>query len=159
MKTIIIGILCFTVCCYGYEKVKVSLNDGGNSTIGGSGRAERIKVELRKGFGQRAISIEEKVAALKEKLHFYELMQQHKVDLSREINAVYTDKPLKNILAELLPNVPVKFDGVDTSVTVESMAIAKTPLETVCDYLDAAAGVYFRFSDQGIIVAATPAAK
>ena len=69
---------------------------------------------------------------------------------------MYVNKPLKEILAELLPGVPVKFDGVDSGVTVDSMTVAKTPLETAFEYLDAAAGVCFHFMDQGITVTAKP---
>lgn len=159
MKIIVILILSLAVCCYAQDKVTVTLNDGSSSTSGGFERPEKISVEIRKGFGNKPIPVDEEIAALQEKLHFYELLKQYKLDPSKEINAVYTDKPLKAVLAELLPNVPVKFDGVDGGVTVESMAIAKTPLETVCENLDAAAGVYFRFTEQGIIVAATPGTK
>ena len=154
-----LAILSLAFCCYGDDKVTVRLNDGSYSTSGGSGRAEKIKVEIRRGIIPKPISTEEKIAALKEKLRFYELMHQHNVDLNRKINAVYTDKQLKIILTDLIPNVPVKFDGVDPKVTVESMTIAKTSLEKVCEYLDAAAGVYFRFTDAGISVVATSATK
>ncbi len=159
MKIIIIAILSFATCCYAQEKMTVTLNDGSYTTSGGDGREESVKVELQKGFGHKSIPVEEKIAALKEKLNFYELASKYKVDLSKQISAVYADKPLKSILAELLPNVPVKFDGVDNGVTVESMAIVKTPLETVCEYLDAAAGVYFQFTDQGITISAKPVTK
>jgi hypothetical protein len=159
MKIIIIAILSLATCCFAQDKMTVSLNEGSYSTSGGAGREEGVKLEFRKEFSSKPIPVEEKIAALKGKLHFYELTRQYKVDLSKEINAVYTDKPLKSVLAELLPNVPVKFDGVDSGVTIESMAVAKTPLETVCDYLDAAAGVYFQFTDQGITVTAKPAGK
>jgi len=117
---------------------------------------ESLKIEFRQGFDRKPIPVGEKIMALKEKLRFYELAVQHNVDLDKKINAVYTNRPLKDILAELLPNVPVKFDGVDSGVTVDSMTIAKTPLEAVCECLDAAAGVYFHFTDQGITVTAKP---
>jgi hypothetical protein len=97
--------------------------------------------------------------ALQEKLHFYELFKKYKLDPNKEINAVYAGKPLKDVLAELLPAVPVKFDGVDDGVTIDSMAIAKTSLETVCEHLDEAAGVFFRFTEQGITVTAKPETK
>jgi len=156
MKIIMIAILSLATCCYAQEKATVSLNDGSYSTSGGDGREESVKVEIRKGFGHKPIPMEEKIRALQEKLNFYELASQYKVDLNKNINAVYADKPLKDVLAELLPNVPVKFDGVNSGVTVESIAIAKTPLETVCEYLDAAAGVYFHYTDKGITVTLKP---
>jgi hypothetical protein len=156
MKIIIIAILSLATCCYAQEKMTVSLNDGSYTTIGGSGRVESLKIEFRQGFDRKPIPVGEKIMALKEKLRFYELAVQHNVDLDKKINAVYTNRPLKDILAELLPNVPVKFDGVDSGVTVDSMTIAKTPLEAVCECLDAAAGVYFHFTDQGITVTAKP---
>lgn len=157
MKTIIMAMLSLATCCYAQEKMTVSLNDGGYTTLGGSGRVEGLRIEFKKGFNHKPIPVDEKILALKEKLHFYELASQYKVDLNKKINEVYVNKPLKDVLAELLPNIPVKFDGVDSEVTVDSMTIAKTPLETVCEYLDAAAGVYFHFTDQGITVTAKPA--
>lgn len=159
MKILHISFLLLATCCYAQDKMKVSLNDGSNSTVGRAERPESVKVELRKGFGSKPIPVEEKISALKQKLRFYELGSHYKIDLGKEINAVYTDKPLKSILAELFPAVPIKFEGVDSDVTVESMAIVITPLETVCEYLDAAAGVYFRFTDQGITVMSKPDVK
>ena len=156
MKTIIIAFLSLAVCCHAQEKATVSLNDGSYSLSGGGDRPETVKVEIRKGFGHHPISVDQKVAVLTEKLHFYELLKHYQVDPNKVITAAYADKPLKTVLAELLPNVPVKFDGVDSGVTVESMTVVKTPLEKVCEYLDAAAGVYFQFTEQGITDTATP---
>jgi hypothetical protein len=157
MKTIIIAMLSLATCCYAEEKMTVSLNDGGYTTLRGDGRVERLRIEFKKGFNHKTVPVSEKVLALKENLHFYELASQYKVDLDKKINAVYVNKPLKDVLAELLPGVPVKFEGVDSGVPVDSLTIAKTPLEIVCEYLDAAAGVYFHFTDQGITVTAKPA--
>ena len=82
--------------------------------------------------------------------------EAHRLDPNKEITAVYADKPLKSILAEILPGVPFKFEGVDGNVTVNEMTVAKTPLEKVCEYLDLAAGVSFRFDDRGLTISERP---
>ncbi len=156
MKSIIIAILSAATCCYAQEKMTVSLNDGAYTMTGGSGRVESTRIEFRKGFSREPITVEKKILALKEKLHFYELALEYKVDLDKKIDAIYVNKPLKDILGVLLPNVPVKFDGVDNGVKVQSMTVAQTPIEKVCEYLDSAAGVYFNFTDKGIMVTANP---
>lgn len=157
MKTLFIAILSLATCCYAQEKKAAVELKGTHFTIsGGIGHEVRVKVE--RPFGE-PLSVEEKIVALKEKLHFYELVSQHMMDFRKEINAVYADRPLKSILAELLPNVRVTFEGVDSGVTVENMVVEKAPVEIVCQYLDIAAGVYFRFTEQGITVTAKPPTK
>ena len=157
MKIIIVAILSFAaVCCHAQEKATVTLNDGSYSVSGGPERQEKIEVKVRKGFGGEPIPLDDKIAALQEKLQFYQFMKRYKVDPDKKIDAVYSNRPLKSILAELLPNVPVKFDGVDGGVTVDNMVVGKTSLEIVLGYLDTAAGVYFKFSDNGMTISATP---
>jgi hypothetical protein len=83
-------------------------------------------------------------------------MQKHSIDLSKEITATYTEKPLADVLKEILPKVPVKFDGADAKVTVKSLTANKARLSAVIEHLDDAAGVYFVFTEEGITVKAEP---
>ena len=143
------------------DKATVMLNAGGYTFSGGSDRVKMPEVEVSKGFGGKKhdIPVAEQIAALKAHIGYLTLMGKHNIDLSKEITAAYAEKPLADALKELLPGVPVKFDGADEKVTVQSMAISKARLSAVIEHLDDAAGVYFVFSEEGITVRAEPPAK
>lgn len=140
------------------DKATVNLDAGGYSSSGGSGRVKMPEVEVSKGFGSKKndIPVAEQIAALKSHIGYLTLMQKHSIDLTKEVTATYTEKPLADIFKEILPKVPVKFDGADAKVTVKSLTANKARLSAVIEFLDDAAGVYFVFSEEGITVKAEP---
>jgi hypothetical protein len=140
------------------DKATVNLDAGGYASSGGSGRPKLPEVEVSKGFGseKNIIPVAEQIAAVKSHLGYLTLMQKHSIDLSKEITATYTEKPLADVLKEILPKVPVKFDGADAKVTVKSLTANKARLSAVIEHLDDAAGVYFVFTEEGITVKAEP---
>lgn len=140
------------------EKASVMLDASGSSSSGGSGREVALKVDISKGFGSKKhdIPVPEQIAALRQHIAYLTLMEKHKVDLRKEITGVYVDAPLADVLKEVLPDVSVKFDGVDEKETVKSLTCAKASLASVISWLDDAAGVYFVFSETGILVTAKP---
>ena len=138
------------------EKSTVTLTESGYSASGGGNRPKEVGVKISMGFRNEPILIAKKIDALERQLAFYRLMSDNKVDLDKEITAAYANQPLGKIFEELIPGVPIEFRGVDRNETVESMAITKAPLEKVLQYLDEAAGVFFTFSADGIIVTNEP---
>jgi hypothetical protein len=102
------------------------------------------------------INIDDKINFLENQIAFYRLMASKNIDLQKSITAAYADKPLKQICEELIPGIPIEFQGADPNETVGSMEITKTPLEQVLQYLDEAAGVNFSFSNKGILVQSGP---
>ena len=102
------------------------------------------------------INVEDKINLLENQIAFYRLMASKNIDLKKSITAVYADKPLKQICEELIPSVPIEFQGVDPNEIVGSMKITNAPLEQVLQYLDEAAGVNFSFSNKGILVQSGP---
>lgn len=138
------------------DKSTVTLSEKGHSSSGGGNRATEIEVKLSNGWNNGPMSTEDKIKALEQSIAFYKLMVSKKVDLSKSITAAYAEKPLSDVLKELIPEVPVEYKGVDPSETVQSMAITKAPLEKVLKYLDKAAGVYFSYSEKGLLISSKP---
>ncbi len=135
------------------EKIEVILEGDMTATTSAQSRKKEIQIEIqRDAFDKKDIPLNEKIDALRSKLAFYELLKLHKIDPYKETKVKYRDSPLMEALKELLPNIPVKFEGVDKDVTIKKMTTNKTTLEKVCKYLDNAAGVYFRFSKEGLTV-------
>lgn len=137
------------------DKASVTLTESGYSSSGGRGD-ESVEVKISKGWSNAAISAEEKIFALEQKIAFYKLMEAHEVNLEKKVTAAYSEKPLGKVLKDLLPGVPIEYKGVDASEKVKSMSITKASLESVLIWLDDAAGVYFTFSEKGIKVSAKP---
>ena len=108
------------------------------------------------GMRDADLPVVDKIKILERKLNFYRLMTSKKVDLEKSITATYKNKPLSEVFRELIPDIPVEFKGVDQDVTVESMTITKVSLDKVFQYLDEAAGVYFSFSEKGMLITAKP---
>lgn len=134
------------------DKASITLNEGSYSAMGGVKREKAFNVQVSKGMFDKNLTVDEQILALEQKLVFLKLVKKHAISLDAEINATYKEVPLKKVLGELLPNVPVKFTGVSEDVTVGSLTVTKVALGKVCDYLDDAAGVYFSFTPEGIIV-------
>jgi len=135
------------------EKVEVAMEGSMTAMSDAPGRKKEIKIEIqRDAFDKKKIPLDEKIVALRSKLAFYELLKLHKIDPYKETKVKYRDRPLMGALKELLPDISVKFEGVDKEVTIRKMTANKVTLERVCEYLDNAAGVYFRFSKEGLIV-------
>jgi hypothetical protein len=135
-----------------HTKRKVKLEAKSSSISGGGSREKKVDIEFSKGFDDDPIPTADKIKALKQKISFYLLMTKHKVDLEKSISKVYTDKSLSKVLDELAPEVPIKFEGVDRKVTVMDMTLKQVQLDRVFDFLDQAAGVYFSYSEQGILI-------
>ena len=138
------------------DKPTIDLSENGHSLSGGGGRDKEIEVKFGSGIRDADVSVVDKIKILERKLNFYRLMTSKKVDLEKSITATYKNKPLSKVFKELIPDVPVEFKGVDQDVTVESMTITKVSLDKVFQYLDEAAGVYFSFSEKGLLVTAKP---
>lgn len=161
MKSIITATLTLMVSSFisiAGEKSEVMIEKNGFAATNAAGRKEEVKIKMQRGiFNKTEVSLDEKIDALKSKLAFYELLKSHKIDPSKEIKVKYRNKLLTEALKELLPNVPVKFEGVKEDVTIGKLTANEASLEKVCEYLDNATGVYFRFSKEGLFV--IPAAK
>ncbi len=153
---LLISLALTTSTVIGSDKFTVTLSERGHSSSGGKDRETEIEIKLSNGLGNGPMSTTDKVKALQKHVRFYQLMDSKKIDLSKPITAAYAEKPLSEILKELIPNIVIKFNGVDPKVTVESMAITQAPLEKVLMYLDKASGVYFSYSDKGLLVSAKP---
>ena len=138
------------------DKPTVDLTENGHSVSGGGLRAEEIDIQFGSGMLDADVPVVDKIKILERKLNYYRLMNSKKVDLEKGITATYKNKPLSEVFKELIPGIPVEFKGVDQKVTVDSMKITKVSLDRVFQYLDDAAGVYFSFSEKGMLVTATP---
>lgn len=140
------------------DKASVMLDQSGYSSSGGSGRVKLAKVEVSKGFGSKKnqIPLKEQIAVLQEHIDYLTLMEKHGVDPGKKVTSIYKDVPLADVFRELMPNVPVKFEGVDEKETVKSLICSDAPISLVIEHLDDAAGVYFSFSEQGITVSSKP---
>lgn len=162
MKSLLFFVVLFSPLAHADNKAYVTLSAGGYSSSGGGDRPKTAEVEIKKGFGSKKndIPVAEQIAVLKTHINYLTLMEKHGIDLAKEVDATYTEKPLADALNELLPKVPVKFDGVDPAVTIKSLKAEKTRLATVIQFLDDAAGVFFVFTEDGITVKAElPSAK
>ncbi len=155
--------LIVTVSAYGADKVVISdeakaevqLEENGSSTSGGM-RQEVAVVSVKKGFFSDPISLDERIAALESMTAFYRLLQQQGVDLEQKVSGDFSGLLLKDVLAQLLPDMPVEFQDVDESVTVLKMTVTEARLEQVLDYLDDGAGVYFSCTEGGMVVTSKP---
>jgi len=159
MKTIAISaLLLIPTLSHADSKASVTLDGSGYSSSGGSGRPKLPEVEISKGFGSKKheIPVAEQIAALREHIDYLTLMEKHGVDPGKQVTAIYKDVPLADVLRELMPKVPVKFDGVDEKVTIKSMVCNDALMFSVLSWLDDAAGVYFDFSENGIRVTSGP---
>jgi hypothetical protein len=154
--TLLILILLSTFQLFGSDKSTVTLSEKGHSSSGGGDRSTEIEIKLSNGWNNGPMSSEDKVKALKKSIAFYQLMVSKKVDLSKSITAAYAEKAISEVFKELIPNVPIEYKGVKPEETVETMAITKASLEKVLNYLDEAAGVYFIYSEKGILVSSEP---
>lgn len=138
------------------DKFTVTLTGNSHSSSGSGSRAKEIEVRFLNGFGNPPVSTADKIKTLERQLTFYALMGGKKIDLEKEIDAVYQEVPLRRILGELIPGVAFEFKGVDDGETVKSLTIRKAPLEQVLQHLDDAAGVYFSYSKDGILITQEP---
>ena len=136
-------------------KAEVQLEENGSSTSGGM-RQEVAVVSVKKGFFSDPVSLDERIAALESMTAFYRLLQQQGVDLEQRVSGDYTGIPLKEVLAQLLPDIPVEFADVDESVTLLKMTVADARLEQVLDYLDDGAGVYFSCTERSLVISSAP---
>ncbi|MFT6793104.1 MAG: hypothetical protein ACJAR1_001094 [Rubritalea sp.] len=153
---LLILIFLSTFQLFGSDKSTVTLSEKGYSSSGGGDRSAEIEIKLSNGWNNGPMSSEDKVKALKKSIAFYQLMVSKKVDLSKSITAAYAEKAISEVFKELIPNVPIEYKGVKPEETVETMAITKASLEKVLNYLDEAAGVYFIYSEKGILVSSEP---
>jgi len=138
------------------DKSTVVLSSKGHSSFGGSGRETEIEVKLSNGWNNGPMTTEGKIKALEQRIIFYKLMRANKVDLAKPVTAAFAEKPLSEALKELIPEITVKYKGVNPQETVGSMAITKAPLEKVLNYLDDASGVYFIYTEKGLTVSSKP---
>jgi hypothetical protein len=138
------------------RKAEVQLEENGASTSGGM-RQEVAVVSVKKGFFSEPMPIDERIAALESMTCFFKLLKKQGIDPDQKVSGDYSGKRLKDVLAELLPNVPVEFSDVDDSVTILKMTASDARLEVIMDLLDDAAGVYFTYSMSGLVIASTPA--
>ena len=152
-RVIAVGIML--LAAYNYaddDKVSVNITENGFSTSGGFGREKALTVTIEKSFANETLTVDQKIWALQDRLCFYKLVKQHNIDLGMKVTVAYADEPLKPVLAKLLPGINVTFQGVKEDVTIGSMTAVKTDVEKVCNYLGEACGVYFHFTEQGLIV-------
>jgi hypothetical protein len=162
MKSFLFFAVLFTSLLHADNKASVMLSAGGYSSSGAENRPKTADVEVKKGFGSKKydIPLAEQIAVLKSHTNYLSLMEKHGINIEKEVDATYTEKPLADALKELLPKVPVKFDGVDPAVTIKSLKAEKARMTTVIQFLDDAAGVFFVFTEEGITVKAElPAEK
>lgn len=138
------------------DKATVDFNENGHSVSGGGPRAEEIDLQFGSGMREAEVPVADKIRILERKLSYHRLMTGKKVDLEKSITATYKNKPLGEVFKELIPGIPVEFKGVDQKVTVGSIKITKVSLDKVFQSLAEAAGVYFSFSEKGLLVTATP---
>ncbi len=136
-------------------KAEVQLDESGTSTSGGM-RQEVAAVSVKKGFFSEPLPIDEKIAALESATCFYKLLKQQGIDPEAKVSGDYTGKKLKDVLATLLPKMPVVFADVDEAVTVLKMTATDAKLESVLELLDDGSGVYFSYSMRGLTVSAKP---
>lgn len=136
-------------------KAEVQLEESGSSTSGGM-RQEVAVVSVKKGFFSDPMPIDEKIAALESEICYYKLLKQQGIDPNTKVSGDYSGMKLKDVLAELLPQMPVTFADVDDSVTVLKMTADNTTLEKVLELLDDGSGVYFTFSMDGLVISSTP---
>lgn len=164
MKTSIL-LLCLFVTVSAHAGAKVTINENakaevqleadGSSTSGGM-RQEAAVVSVKKGLFADPMPIDEKIAALESTTSLYKLLKQQGVDPEAKVTGDYTGLKLKDVLATLLPKMPVVFADVDESVTVLKMTATDAKLETVLDLLDDGAGVYFTYSVRGLTISSKP---
>ena len=133
----------------------VSLNGGNSSRYGGGKREESFNVKITKGF-RHNIPIDDKIAALEQKIIFYKLLKKHHIDINQKIDGNYTNLQLRSVLETLLPGIKIKFNGVGEEITIANMTVKQSRLESVLDSLDNAAGVYFQFTKRGLTVSGMP---
>lgn len=139
------------------EKANVSLEDNGYSISGGTNRDKQIQTKFeRVGVSFDPISIDDKVKSLRSSLYFYLWLKKNNIDPAMKITAVYTGRPLREVVQELLPGMKVKFVGVNENETVGEMKATNADLEAVCRHLDNASAVFFEFSPEGLIIKANP---
>lgn len=100
--------------------------------------------------------IDEKIAALESMVCYYTLLKQQGIDPEQKMSGDYTGAKLKDVLAQLLPSMPVDFRDVDDSVTILKMTAENAALEKILDFLDDGAGVYFSYTMSGLIITSTP---
>lgn len=137
------------------RKAEVQVEENGSSTSGGM-RQEVAVVTVKKGFFSDPMPLDERIAALESVADFYRLLKAQGVDPDRKVSGEYTGMKLKDVLAELLPDMPVEFRDVDDSVTVLKMSVTDASLEKVLDLLDDGTGVYFSYSTRGMVITAAP---
>ena len=138
------------------EKASVTLENGGAVAMGGAGRQKEVRIKMSKGIGKSDVGMDEQIVALRQQLEFLKLAKKHGVDPGKKVDLVCKERPLAEVLKELLPGVAVKFSGVEERVTVGSLSASQAPVSQVVEYLDDAAGVYFAFSGEGIAVLEKP---
>lgn len=138
------------------EKASVTLENGGAVAAGGAARQKEVRIKMSKGIGKNEVGVDEQIVALRQQLEFLKLAKKHGVDPAKKVDLVCKERPLAEMLRELLPGVAVRFDGVAEGVTVESLSASQAPVRQVVEYLDDAAGVYFAFSGEGIAVMEKP---
>jgi hypothetical protein len=157
--------LCLIVTASAYAGTKVAISDdckaevqleGSSASTSGGMRQEVAVASVKKGFFAEAMPLDEKIAALESTTCFYKLLKQQGIDPEAKVSGDYTGLKLKDVLAKLLPKMPVIFADVDDSVTVLKMTATDAKLETVLDLLDDGAGVYFTYSMRGLTISSKP---
>ena len=169
LKKVIILILFYSTTCYAEKcdfkfeiknldnRASIMLSEDGYSKSGGDSREKEISIKVEKDmFDKTPLSIEEKITALESKISYYNFFLKYNINLNDTPDLIYKETPLKDALNELLPGVPISFKDVDEDVKIKKLMSSEAPLESILKYLDDAAGVYFEFTRDQLIVKNTP---
>ena len=129
------------------------IGDQSVSRAGGNKRDPDIFVEVKKGWvPKEKLSPKERLDALKERVHFYELCIGHGIDLESRITKTYERKTLLEILGDLVPAIDVEFLDYDKHSKIEQLVIKDARLEHVLLHVDDAAKARFEFRDSKLYI-------
>ena len=139
------------------KRATIMLNKDSYSISNGGIREATVKVKIEKGFFSKSqLTLDDKIKALKSKIRYYEFLKTYNIDSSQTYSLVYKEKLLKEALNELIPNVPVTFNNVKEDTKIKDFMASDTSLETILEYLDDAAGIYFEFNEVALVINKTP---